>query len=73
MYNEFVKMYCSHFGLEIKYEKGVNWVLKNNERVGSFYPDEKIIAFNNGTKLRKGDLLLSILEGTSLHDQRGEA
>lgn len=68
MYNEFVKMYCDHYGLEVKVIGHTNWVIENGCKIGHFDDKEKIITFTNGTVVRKGDLALSILEGTSLHN-----
>ena len=67
MYNEFVKLYCDHYGLEIKYMNHTSCVFENGNQVGHFNDKDKIITFSNGTIVRKGDLILSILEGTNLH------
>jgi len=67
LYNQFVEMYCDHHGLEVKTVDRVNRVFENGREIGHFDDSEKIITFNNGVSVRKGDLILSILEGTNLH------
>jgi len=69
LYNEFVKLYCDHYGLEVKVVNHMNWVFENNCKIGYFSDNEKIITFTNGTVVKKGDLALSIIEGTNLHSQ----
>ena len=68
MYNEFVKMYCKHYGLDIVAVDNVNVIFEDGQKIGSFDADTKIITFDNGTTVRKGDLMLSIIECTSLHN-----
>ena len=67
MYNEFVKMYCDTYGLDIEYSDGRYHITEGGERIGHFRHEEKIVFFKNGNVLKKGDLLHSILEKTSLH------
>ena len=60
-------MYCDHYGLEIKFVNKLNLIFENECNVGSFDENEKIITFANGTIVKKGDLVLSIIEGINLH------
>ena len=67
MYNEFVRMYCEHFNLDVKHTNQTSWIYEDDQKIGHFNINEKIISFDNGVTVRKGDLILSILEGTNLH------
>lgn len=67
MYNEYISLYCEHYNLEIKPSKQKSYLYDQNNLVGFFKTNEKIIHFLNGSSFRKGDLLLSIFENTKLH------
>ena len=67
MYNEYVKLYCEHYGLKIQYNDQKNYIYEKDNAIGFYTPNEKIVYFFNGSVFKKGDLMLSILENTKLH------
>jgi len=72
MYNEFVKDYCRHHNLEIIEGVNQSFLVDGDTIIAEFKDTERLITFCNSdgspkSIMRKGDLLVSVIENLKLH------
>ena len=72
MNNEFVRKYCEHYNLEIIQGVVKNYIVDGDTLVGEFKDEDTLVSFcqecgTSKSTMRKGDLLMCIIEDLKLH------